>query len=69
MQIIANRIIYADHEVVLDKELHKDMPEYIVEMADDLSPNGSVSDHAEELERMNNDGSWTVVPNKTKRKI
>lgn len=60
MKIIENRIIFADHEVWLDKVLHLDMPDYVVDMAADLSENGSKADHRAELAAMNNDGSWHV---------
>jgi hypothetical protein len=60
MKIEGNKIVYADHKVVLDSNLHATMPEYIEEMAKDLDPNGNARIHARELRDMNNDGSWTI---------
>jgi len=61
MRMQANEIIYADHKVILDPKLHIQMPEYLGEMAEELSLTGSAQDHIEELESMNNDGSWQVL--------
>lgn len=60
MKIEANAIIYPDHKVVLKLALHKAMPDYIHEMAATLSPTGDSDCHRQELEDMNNDGSWTI---------
>lgn len=62
MQLQNNQIIYSDHVVSLDPALHASMPEYLAEMADTLSANGSAQQHDEELDFMNNDGSWTITP-------
>lgn len=56
-----NAIMFNDHKVVLELELHVDMPDYIHEMFGLLSADGTAEDHVNELEDMNNDGSWTVV--------
>ena len=60
MKIEDNAIVYNDHKVILDKELHQRMPEYISEMAEELSVNGDKRQHAAELRYMNNDGSWSI---------
>lgn len=59
--IKGNKIVYSNHCVVLDIELHKVMPTYVNEMAVDLSANGSAEQHEKELRKMNNDGSWVVT--------
>lgn len=60
MKIQDNAIIYVDHKVILDEKLHRQMPEYICEMAEELSVKGDKRQHAAELRRMNNDGSWSI---------
>ena len=62
MYIINNEIHYDGHKVVLDLKLHLAMPEYIEEMAAALYEEGSAVQHEEELDLMNNDGSWTIHP-------
>lgn len=53
-----NEIHFADHIVVCDPDVAD--PEYMQEMAASLSDEGSMAGHMNELEDMNNDGSWTV---------
>lgn len=57
-QIIANKIIYADHAVVGDPSIVD--AEYLELMAQELTETGSQKDHERELEMMNNDGTWGV---------
>jgi hypothetical protein len=56
--IKGNKIYYADHVVVCDPDVYS--PEYMSDMASDLSPDGDAKTHKRELYFMNNDGSWTV---------
>lgn len=58
MNIVKNRICYADHNVVCDPEVYSE--QYITEMAASLSFVARPNVHKEELRRMNNDGSWTI---------
>lgn len=59
-RIVNNRICFLNHNIVLDPALHATMPDYIFEIAEGLSEAGGPSDHRQELEDMNNDGSWTI---------
>lgn len=59
-RIVNNHICYSTHDVVLEMLLHKAMPNYVLEMADWLSDEGDAQEHLDELERGNNDGSWTI---------
>ena len=61
MQIQANKIVYANHSVICDPDVYSS--EYMEDMASHLSPLGNARIHEEELEDMNNDGSWTVEDN------
>lgn len=63
--IAGNKIIFKDHQVVCDLELYEefssaDAAKYLKEMGESLTDTGSAEDHEEELDRMNNDGTWTV---------
>lgn len=62
MRIKWNSIIYTDHIVILDPELHVKMAGYVIDMSEMLSEDGSMEDHIQQLEIMNNDGSWRVEP-------
>lgn len=63
MKIDGRFIIYPNHKIELIGKFDPDFAkEYIAEMAEGLDPNGSADDHKEELEMMNNDGSWIVHP-------
>ena len=58
-----NQVIFKDHKVVFDPELYgsfKEAAAYLEEMRESLTDSGSAEDHEEELDRMNNDGTWTV---------
>lgn len=58
-----NQIIFKNHKVVFDPELYasfKEAATYLEEMRESLTDSGSAEDHEEELDRMNNDGTWTV---------
>ena len=61
-----NKIIYPDHVIVFDEALvskfkEEEFPGYMEDMVSWLTPDGSAEDHEQELDDMNNDGSWTVV--------
>ena len=58
-----NTIVYPNHKVVLDRELHESMPEYLGDMYEELLSWGSAVQHAKHLKLVNNDGSWRVVCN------
>lgn len=57
--IIKNEIFFACHKVVCDPECAND--DYLNEMAEEFDEDGAPEEHAEALERVNNDGSWSVV--------
>lgn len=59
-RIVNNRICYANHNVLLDPTLHRNLPNYVLEMEDALTPDGTAEQHKKELEGFNNDGSWEV---------
>lgn len=59
MKIVDNKIIYNDHSVVCDPDVANE--EYMQFMADELSVNGSAEDHINELDYMNNDGTWSII--------
>lgn len=62
-----NKIIYADHVVVCDGFGSKEfIAEYVRNMAEELSLNGTAQQHRRELFLMNNDGSWKVMKKKVK---
>lgn len=61
MHIDGNKIIYKDHCVVCDPNVIFDG--YIEEMAERLSVEGDVNTHDNELQALNNDGSWTIRRN------
>ena len=56
--IVGNAIKYADHTVYCQKDLAK--PEYMQDMRDTLSRNGTADQHRKELDSHNNDGTWYV---------
>lgn len=58
MNIVKNRICYTTHNVVCDPDCAD--ADYMVAMADSLTPDARPKVHKEELEAMNNDGSWTI---------
>lgn len=59
-KVEGNKIIFAKHVVICSPDVAD--AEYLAIMADSLSPDGSAKQHVRELDRMNNDGSWTVEP-------
>lgn len=63
--IVDNAIVYKKHMVVLDKELAKEMPDYLDEMAIQLSSEVAgapgMAKHWAALADGNNDGSWTIT--------
>ena len=59
MQVVDNKIIYANHVVVCDPVVAS--TDYMKMMAESLSENGTADDYYEELEHMNNDGSWSII--------
>lgn len=56
--ILADRIRYADHDIIL--ACASLSPDELDEMASQLSADGDMRQHARELRRMNNDGSWRI---------
>lgn len=63
MQVTGNSIIYKDHMVVCNPGRDWSetwTAEYITEMAECLTPDGTMREHAQELRHMNNDGTWGI---------
>lgn len=61
MKIEGRSIIYPDHKVTLIGEFDEDFAkECIADMAQTLTLDGGPRDHNEELDMMNNDGSWII---------
>jgi hypothetical protein len=58
MNIVKNRICYTTHNVVCDPDCAD--AEYMVAMADSLTPHARPAVHRKELYNMNNDGTWTI---------
>ena len=62
-RIERNKIVFADHSVVCDLDVYT--AAYMGDMYFVLSEDGSPQDHIEELDAVNNDGTWTIEDQKT----
>lgn len=60
-KIVNNTILYPTHTVVCDKEVAT--TDYMLDMLFELTEDGTPEQHLQQLEDVNNDGSWTIVVN------
>lgn len=59
-----NTINYPHHVVICDTDTYpvgeKETIDYLTDMQETLSADGTADDHVAELESINNDGTWVV---------